>query len=674
MLPKISFEEVAEWAEGILSQMTLAEKCNYVGGEDIFFTQAIERLGLKRVLMSDATAGVNLRDRFRATVYQNAVDKTTQFPSPIVLASTWNPKLSHEYARSVGEQCNAQGVGILLGPGFNLYRHSQCGRNFEYFGEDPFLISRMVEAYVTGMQSTDVVATLKHFCANNTDYFRRKSNSVVDERTLNEIYFPAFKAGIDAGALAVMTSYNLVNGEWASQSKELIHGWLRQHLGFKWLVMTDWWAIYDCKKTAESGQDLEMPGSEVLIDLEQKVKDGEVAEADVDRMVKSILTTLKAADLFNVEAKPELMSKYPEHEEIALQTAREGTVLLRNENNALPIKGDQEILVIGNFVSQNAHGGGAATVKGYDHVTLLDALKAEFGDRIRYESSPTEDDIKNAKHLILSMGTLDSEGWDRAYEMKPFDHLFTEYVVNLNPNTILLMNSGSGVKMTDYYEKTSAIIYAWYNGQNGQTAVAEILSGKTNPSGKLPITLEKDFKDSPAHGYIPDSETLYGGWNDEWEAARDVYDVEYKEGVFVGYRWYEHKEIEPLYAFGHGLSYTSFEYSNISVSQKTFSEDDTVEVAFTIKNTGELKGAEVAQLYVRDLESSVERPLKELKGFSKVELAPGESKQLTIQLDKAAFSFYDVATHAWKAEPGDFEILVGASSTSIILSEMITLA
>jgi len=474
--------------------------------------------------------------------------------------------------------------------------------------------------------------------------------------------------------MAVMTSYNLVNGEWASQSKELIHGWLRQHLGFKWLVMTDWWAIYDGKKTAESGQDLEMPGSEVLIDLEQKVKDGEVAEADVDRMAKSILTTLKAADLFNVEAKPELMSKYPEHEEIALQTAREGTVLLRNENNALPIKGDQEILVIGNFVSQNAHGGGAATVKGYDHVTLLDALKAEFGDRIRYESSPTEDDIKNAKHLILSMGTLDSEGWDRAYEMKPFDHLFTEYVVNLNPNTILLMNSGSGVKMTDYYEKTSAIIYAWYNGQNGQTAVAEILSGKTNPSGKLPITLEKDFKDSPAHGYIPEGETLYGGWNDEWEAARDVYDVEYKEGVFVGYRWYEHKEIEPLYAFGHGLSYTSFGYSKISVSKKTFSEDDTVEVAFTLKNTGELKGAEVAQLYVRDLESSVERPLKELKGFSKVELAPGESKQLTIQLDKAAFSFYDVETHAWKAEPGTFEILVGASSANIMLSETITLA
>ncbi len=674
MLPKISFEDASQWAEGILSQMTLEEKCKYVGGTDIFFTEAIERLGIKRVFMSDATAGVNLRDQFRASTYQNAVEKTTQFPSSIVLASTWNPELSADYARSVGEQCNAAGVGVLLGPGFNLYRHAQCGRNFEYFGEDPFLISRMVENYVEGMQSTGVVATLKHFVANNTDYFRRKSNSIVDERTLNEIYLPAFKAGIEAGALAVMTSYNLVNGEWASQSEEVIHGLLRKHLGFKWLVMTDWWAIYDCAKTAKSGQDLEMPGCEALADLENKVKSGEVAEADVNRMVKSILTTLKAADLFDVEAKPEMVEKFPEHEAVALQTAREGTVLLRNENNALPLKAsDEEILVIGQFVTENAYGGGAATVKGYDNLTLLDALTAEFGERINYDKAPTEETIRNAKTLILSLGTMDSEGWDRDFQVRPFDHLFVEHVLSLNPNAILLVNSGSGIKLTDYVDRTSAIIYAWYNGQNGQQAVAEILAGKVNPSGKLPITLEKDFADSIDPDYVPEGEVLYSGWNDGWEANREIYDVPYDEGVFVGYRWYEHKKIEPLYPFGFGLSYSTFEYSDLSVSAKSFSADEGVVVTFKITNTADVDGAEIVQLYVADLESSVARPAKELKGFKKIFLTAGESKEVSLKLSKADFSFWCSEGKDWKAEAGDFEVLVGASSADIKLATEVSL-
>ncbi|MBK1880316.1 glycoside hydrolase family 3 C-terminal domain-containing protein [Pelagicoccus mobilis] len=674
MYPKNSFEDSSAWAEGILSQMTLDEKCDYVGGEDIFYTKAIERLGIKRVMMSDATAGIHLRDRFNEFTYQNAIEKSTAFPCPLQLSATWNPELSEQFAKGVAEEALAAGIGILLGPGFNIYRQSQCGRNFEYFGEDPFLTSRMIETYIKGAQDTGVVATIKHFVANNTDYFRRKSNSVIDERTLNEIYMPAFKAGIEAGVLAAMTSYNLVNGEWAGQSEEVIKKLLREHLGFKWLVMTDWWSVFDGAKVAKSGQDLEMPACLATIGLADKVRAGEVEEADVDRMVKSILTTLKSMELFDLEPREDLVANFPIHEEVALQTAREGTVLLRNEKNILPLAGDEEILLIGDFIENKAHGGGSARVDGYDTVQLLDALKAEFGERIAFEKAPSWDRIASAKRVILSVGTMDSEGWDRPFELKDFDESFIRKVVELNENVVILVHSGSGIRMTDWNDKAAAILYCWYNGQNGHTAVAEILSGKTNPSGKLPITIEKDFADSVDPDYVPEGEHLYSSWNDEWEAAREKYDVNYDEGIFGGYRWYESKEIAPLYPFGHGLSYTKFEYSDIDVSQSEFSADDTIEVSFSVKNVGEQSGAEIAQLYVRDEESSLPRPIKELKGFRKVELAAGESKTVTLSLDRAAFSFWSPDQKGWVAEAGEFELIVGASSTDIRLSRKVILS
>lgn len=665
MYPKNSFEASSAWAEDIVSQMTLDEKCDYVGGEDIFYTKAVERLGIKRVLMSDATAGIHLRDRFQEFTYQNAIGKSTAFPCPLQLAATWNPELSERFARSVAEEALAAGIGVLLGPGFNIYRHSQCGRNFEYMGEDPFLISRMVEAYVRGAQETGVVATLKHFVANNTDYFRRKSNSVVGERALNEIYLPAFKAGIDAGALAVMTSYNLVNGEWAGQSEEVIKGLLRGHLGFKWLVMTDWWSVFDGAKVAKSGQDLEMPACLATVGLADKVRAGEVAEEDVNRMVKSILTTLNAMDLFELEPREDLVERFPEHAEVALQTAREGTVLLRNEGGILPLVGEEEILLIGDFLEDKAFGGGSARVDGYDVVQLLDALRSEFGDRVSYEKAPTWERIAAAERVVLSVGTLDSEGWDRPFELKEFDERFVRKVVNLNPNVIVLVQSGSGVRMTDWNDKAAAILYCWYNGQNGHCAVAEILAGKTNPSGKLPITIEKEFSDGVDPDYVPAGEHLYSSWNDEWEAAREIYDVTYDEGVFVGYRWFEKKGIAPLYAFGHGLSYARFEYEGLSVSQAEFSEGDSVVVSFLVKNTGALAGAEVAQLYVRDVESSQPRPVKELKGFRKVQLEPGELKRVELVLDAAAFRFWSPEEKDWVAEAGEFEVMVGASSLDV---------
>ena len=654
--------------------MTLEEKCDYVGGIDVFYTKAIERLGIRRVMMADATAGVHLRDRFQDTTFQNPIDKSTAFPCPVQLASTWNPELAEVYGRSVAEQCRAAGVGILLGPGFNLYRISQCGRNFEYFGEDPHLISRMIERYVEGVQDTGVIATLKHFVANNTDYFRRKSTSVVDERTFNEIYLPAFKAGVEAGALAVMTSYNLVNGEWAGQSEAVINGLLRGQLGFKWLVMTDWWSVFDGAKVAKSGQDLEMPACLATIGLAEKVRSGEVAEADVDRMVKSILTTLKAMDLFSFEAEPERVKDFPKHEAIALQTAREGTVLLRNENGILPLSSsDGEILALGDYLERKAHGGGAATVAGYDNVQLLDALKAEFGEAIRHEKGPTDEMIASAKRIILSIGTMDSEGCDRRFALKPDDELWIKRVLRLNQNVIVLVHSGSGIRMTDWYGKAAAIVYCWYNGQNGHTAVAEILSGRANPSGKLPFTIEREFSDGPGASYVPEGEVLYNGWNDEWEAAREVYDVKYEEGVFVGYRWYDSKGIDPLYPFGFGLSYTEFEYSECMVSKREFRAEDSLETSLTVKNVGKRPGAEIVQLYVKDKGASVERPEKELKAFARIELAPGEAKRLTLTVNKEAFSFWSPQAKDWVAEPGEFEVLVGPSSRDLRLRQRVTL-
>jgi len=668
MFPKLSYETAAAWAEKILAQMTLSEKCAYIGGVDMFYIKGIPRLGLPPILCSDATAGITLRERFFDVTYQYPVPTSVAFPAPIMLAATWNTDLAETYATAVGEECNANGIGILLGPGFNLYRVSQCGRNFEYFGEDPYLISRMVERYVQGVQNTGTIATLKHFVANNTDFFRRKSNSIIDERTLREIYLPAFKAGIDAGAMGVMTSYNLLNGEWTGQSKAVIHDLLRNSLGFRWLVMTDWWSVYDGAKVVESGQDLEMPANLATLGLEEKIERGEVKETDLDRMVKSILTTLKAMELYDKKPRPELIHKYPEHEKIALQTAREGAVLLRNQNQILPLdkSSPDEILLLGDYIHKKAVGGGSSEVKGYNQVTLYQALHKVFGERARYEAAPTDDTIKNAKRIILAIGTQEAESWDRPFALDIGEELYIKRVLRLNPNVIVLVNSGSGIRMTDWYQQTAAILYCFYNGQNGNTAIAEILTGDVNPSGKLPFTIEREFSDGPGADYVPAGQVLYQGANDEWEKVYPVYDVPYKEGVFVGYRWYDSRNIEPLYPFGFGLSYTQFSYSDLVVNPPKSGESH-VEVRFKVSNTGNVAGQEIAQIYVRDLHSSEARPFKELKGFRKVNLAPGEHTTVQIELNSSAFAFWSTAIDNWLVEPGDFEILVGSSSRDIRL-------
>ena len=676
--PPVSYKEAGKRADKILAKMTIEEKIEFIGGLSGF-----KKYNIPELYVTDATAGVHINNG-------KPMKKSTSFPCPLALTATWNPALAYKYAKSIGEECRASNMAVLLGPGMNIYRISQDGRNFEYFGEDPFLAGRMVAGYVAGMQSTGTITTLKHFLCNNTEFHRRTSNSIVDERTLHEIYLPAFKAGIDAGAMAVMTSYNQLNGEWTGQSAYVINKLLRKDLHYKWMVMTDWWSVYNPEKVIKSGQDLEMPGHPVdeipalkeigdvyLRGNAKKLLDeGKVTESDINRMAKSVMRTFIAMGLYDRPVKDEkYLKNFPIHKNIALQTAREAIVLLRNEKNILPLTHPvkKKILLTGDYAEKIARGGGSAEVKGYDNVSMADALKKEFGDNLEYVKSPDNNQLKSAGIVLISVGTRDSEGWDKPFSLPDTTDKKIENAAKLNAKVIVIVNSGGGIKMTNWYNKVAGIVYAWYIGQNGNTALAEILSGKINPSGKLPITIEKNFKDSPGYGYLPEGQKLTDNWNDDLNMKLPIHNIVYKEGVFVGYRWYESKKIEPLYHFGFGLSYTTFKYGHLKVANTLFKKGDHVVVSFTVKNTGKVAGAEIAQLYIHDLKASVARPEKELKGFEKVFLKPGEIKTVKIILNNKDFAFWDVNKNDWFAEPGDFNLLVGAASNDIRQAIKVTL-
>ena len=674
--PDIAYNDAKKQAVEIIDQMTIDEKISLIGGHNLFFTKGFEEYNIPKLYFSDATQGVNIRSEL-----DKQLEKSVAFPSPIALTSTWNTELAKEYARAIGEECRAGDIAVLLGPGMNIYRISQNGRNFEYFGEDPYLAARMIENYVVGMQSTGTIATLKHFLANNSDYKRRTSNSIVDDRTLHEIYLPAFEAGVDAGAMAVMTSYNLVNGEYTAQSKELVTDILRDNLGFKWMVMSDWWSIYDAEKAIKSGLDLDMPGEpqdwmpdymtkdEFYLRASAKslLDEGKVEEADIDRMVTNILTTEIAMGLLERPVKDAAYLKnFNEHEQVALQTGRESMVLLKN-NNVLPIDktADITILLTGEYSDKIPHGGGAAEVVGYDNVTMLTALKEVYGDKLIYIENPDDEAIKSANYVIYSTGTFDTEGADNSFNFPEAIDSKIKHIASLNKNTIVSVSSGSGMNMTEWNDAIAGLIYSWYPGQIGFKAFAEIIAGITNPSAKLPITIEKKFEDSPGYPYLLEGQEIYTGWDEDMKILDPVNDIVYDEGVFVGYRWYENKAIEPLYAFGYGLSYTTYEYSNLKLEHASIKAGSSVNLKIDIQNTGTVEGKEIVQVYVRDVNSSVVRPLKELKDFKKVQLAAGEKQTVYFTLTDRDFAFWDAETEDWKVEPGQFEILVGAASNNM---------
>jgi len=651
-------------AELLLKEMTLDEKGKMVGGFRDFYVPYIDRLGMRPFYMTDASQGIRLQNNT-----PTGLKKTTAFPCTLALAATWNPELSYNYAKAIGEECKAGDIAVLLGPGMNIYRISECGRNFEYMGEDPWLASRMVEQYVKGVQSCGVMATLKHFICNETDFHRRRSDSIVKERELHEIYMPAFKAGIDAGAAAVMTSYNLVNGEWAGQSEYVISNLLRGELGFKGLVMTDWVSVYNQKKIINSGLDLVMPRWE---NLQDEVKKGKASEKKLDRMVLNILTACFKIGLYDKALSDKtFLKKYQEHEKVALKTAHESIVLLRNKNNLLPLKKNKikNVLLVGDAAEKIAYGDGSGVVKGFKNVTLLDALKKEFGYKLVYKNDAFDKEIKNADVVIVAMKSEHSEGCDTDFECNKKHAKIAKKIAKLNPNNIVVTMFGAGQRMVKWSDKVNSILYAWYGGQCQGKAIVDIIVGRANPSGKLPITIEKEFSDSPGADYKPKNFERLG----KDGQYKYNYKLKYKEGIFVGYRWYDFKEIEPLFPFGFGLSYTTFKYENLKLSSKKMTKKKNITVSFTLKNTGRCAGAEITQLYIHDEKSSVIRPLKELKGFKKVFLKPGESKKVDLKINWKSLAFWNPETKAWTAEPGIFKIMVGSSSRDIKLETTVEL-
>jgi beta-glucosidase len=794
----------------LLARMTLEEKIDMLGGVESFYIRPNERLGIPKIKMADGPLGVR------------NYGKATAFPAGIAFAATWNRDLTKRMGEMVGKEARSKGVHIMLSPGVNIYRAPMCGRNFEYYGEDPYLASRMVIAYVEGVQSHGVVATVKHYAANNQEYERHRVSSEVDERTLREIYLPTFRAAVEEAHVgAVMNSYNLVNGIHSSQHRHLLTEILKGDWKFDGLVMSDWSSTYDGVAAANGGLDLEMPSGEHMNrdTLLPAIQAGKVAVTTIDDKVRRMLRVMFRFGFFDREQADLSLPLYnPDSRLVALEAAREGIVLLKNKGNILPLdrKEISTIAVIGPAAHPAVTGGGGSSrVQPFRSVSALEGIIAGAGNVIKVlyspgvgsdfaeafrtsefvtlsatgqivrglkgeffsnrdlsgapalsridrrinfiwgESAPagelSADDfsvrwtgkvriesegeyefivkgddgyrlyvdnrlvidswqdqaatVKTAA-LALTAGTMpdikleyyehggdaeislgwrkrigpkdadavklaaradvaivcvgfnsetEGEGFDRPFEISKEQEELIREVARVNKRTIVVVTAGGNVSMSGWLDDVAGLMHAWYPGQEGGTAISEILFGDVNPSGKLPVSFEKRWEDNATyHSYYDDDKDLK---------------VTYSEGVFLGYRHFDKENLEPMFPFGFGLSYTTFSYENLKTTPQNLRRGGKISVSLDVTNTGNYAGAEVVQVYVRDIESSVPRPVKELKGFEKIQLKPGETKPVRIELDESALSFYDPSKKAWVAEPGAFEVLVGSSSRDIRLKE-----
>ena len=669
-------EEAEKQAEKLVDAMKPAERFSLVCGDGHLGLPALLRLGIPGINFADASSGINngngpVGSRHALTVAH---------PCTLLLAATWNAELAKDYGQAIGEECRAGGTHVLLGPGMNLYRVSAGGRNFEYLGEDPVLTGDLVAHYVRGLQSAGTGATLKHFIANEIEFHRRGSNSQMDERTLREVYMEPFRKGIEAGAFAVMTSYNQLNGEWAGQSRFVNTDLLRDTLGFRGISMTDWISTYDGVNVARSGTDLEMPGGGAL----KKDKEKVFGTPDIDRMARRIVAACIFAGFYERPQKDERLEKNrPAWERTAMRVNQEGIVLLKN-GGALPMarrQAGKKILVAGNFAQRaELAGDGSGHVKGYNLKTYLQTLKEYFADaEVSCVEKPEDAQIRSADWILLFAGFAgEGEGRDTRFVL-PDEELITKCAA-LNSKTVVCVTSGCGVRMA-WADQAVAILYVMFGGQTGPAALADVLTGIVNPSGRLPFTIEKRIEDSPGFAVLepkPDKERPFaaeyiGSYvKGEYFASDDmksyyVHNVQYSEGVFVGHRWYESKNIPVRFPFGFGLGYTTFAFEDLKAEVK----GQTARLSFTLRNTGKRPGAEVVQVYVSDTVCSVPRPLQELKAFQKVGLDDGQSKRVEIELGPEAFRFWNPATKQWTVEPGEFEIRVGASVTDIRLKKSV---
>jgi beta-glucosidase len=813
--------DVEQRVEAILSKMTLEQKIDMLGGENDFYIRAYPDLGLPRLRMADGPIGV--RHGGPATTMAGGIS----------MAASWDPALAAAVGTQIARDARAKGVHFMLGPAFNIYRAPMNGRNFEYLGEDPYLASQIAVGYIEGMQSQGVSATAKHFIGNNSDYDRHNTDSIIDERTMREIYLPAFEASVkQAHVRAVMDSYNLTNGTHMTQNAHLNIDVLKKEWGFDGILMSDWTSTYDAVGAANGGLDLEMPSGKFLNreKLLPAIRQGQVSVATIDDKVRRILRVAIQFGWLDHEQTDLTISRYNrEGDQVALQAAREGAVLLKNDGNLLPLKKDavKSILVVG----PDAHpgvpvGGGSAHVVPFEAVSFLQGIsdyvgnaaqvfyspgiptvqemaalksfsttasggtlgfkaehftnpelqgapfftrteeRVDFGPPPSKKTLPGEalssrwtgyytpsaagkydlfvsstgedggyyrvfvddkmvlDDWTTSKEVLgvatltfdtsphkvvlehhgqsewlggrLHMGIAregtyvlpdakklaakadvvvvavgfdplsESEGADRTFRLPPGQDELIQEMTAANKNTIVVLTSGGGTDMNRWLDRVPALLEAWYPGQEGGKVAAEILFGDVNPSGRLPATFERHWEDNPVH--------------DSYYPAAGSNRVVYKEGVFVGYRGYEHNGTKPLFPFGYGLSYTSFKYGNLAIkpvdsdAKNNGFSTPLYQVSFDVTNTGTLAGADVAQVYVAEAHPKVPRPAKELKGFARINLKPGETRTATVILDGRAFSYYDANAKSWRADPGEYQILVGRSSQDIPLHSGVTLS
>ncbi len=656
----------------IISQMTLEEKAGMCSGLDFWHTKAVERLGVESVMVSDGPHGLRKQDQEVDHLGINDSIKAVCMPAGCATAASFDRELIGKMGESIGSSCQHEKLCVVLGPAVNIKRSPLCGRNFEYLSEDPYLAGEMAASYINGVQSKNVGTSIKHFAANNQEHRRMSSSSNADERTLREIYFPAFETAVKkAQPWTVMCSYNRINGTYASENPWLLTDVLRKEWGFQGYVMSDWGAVSDRVAGVAAGLDLEMPASGGMNDkkIVEAVRSGKLDEAVVDQAVERILTI---NEKYFANAKPDTPWDKEADHLLSAKIAEQCMVLLKNEG-VLPLNKADAVAFIGEFAEKpRFQGGGSSHINCFKTTSALEAAKAE-GLNVTYaqgysvqQDAATDQMIaqaveaaKAAKVAVVFAGLPDayeSEGYDRTHMGMPASqNALIEAVAAANPNTVVVLHNGSPVEMP-WIGKVKAVLEAYLGGQAVGIATVRVLFGDANPCGHLAETFPIKLQDNPSYLY-------YGGEADE---------ADYREGVFVGYRYYDKKDMDVLFPFGHGLSYTTFAYSNLRLSSSEITDQDTLTVTVTATNTGKVAGKTVVQLYVGDKESTVLRPVRELKGFEKVELQPGESRDVTFVLDKRAFAYWNTQLHDWHVETGEFAIEVGQSSRAIDVCGTVT--
>ena len=702
---------VEERVEDALARMTLEEKVGMTTAQSKFSSRGVPRLGIPEVWHTDGPHGIRpevLWDEWDQAGWTN--DSCTAFPALINLAATWDKEMSLLYGRSIGEEARYRKKDILLGPGINICRTPLNGRNFEYMGEDPYLAGQMVVPYVKGVQENGVAACVKHYAVNNQEFQRTQSNSVVDDRTLYEIYLPAFKAAVQEGnAWAIMGSYNLYNGQFNCHNKKLLVDILKGEWGFDGVVVSDWGGCRDDEEAVRNGLDIEMgtwtnglrgAASDSYRNYHmadpylEGLRSGKYTTKELDDKVRRILRTI-----FRTSMRPE--PNYgrfvcPEHYQAARDISAAGVVLLKNDNNTLPLnvpEGGKILLVGENVVKKMVVGGGSSNLKTAYEVNPLEGIRNAYGDKAEvvwargyvgdtstsYNAVDTGQDLtdnrspevliaeaveaaKDADYVIFVGGLnksahQDNESTDRLQITLPYgQEKVIEALAEVAKNLVVVNISGSAVAMP-WADKVGAIVQGWYGGTETGNALADVLTGKVNPSGRLPFSVPFCYEDGPIK-----TERQYPGIKEEGD---EYWQTHYDEGVYVGYRWYDTKEIPVQFPFGHGLSYTTFEYSNAKAAKPSMTAAGTLKVSVDVANTGDRDGAEIVQLYIADPEASIDRPAKELKGFEKVFLKAGEKKTVTFEIDAEDLSWFNAEKHEWTAEPGEFKALFARSAGDV---------